>query len=89
MERKPLDVNVGDKVTSKQLKDNGLVNKNSELMKSHKTWKVIEMDVSQITIAGHNSKRRKKQPQTKIRTRIVLEGGRGENKKTFRTFWLT
>ena len=89
MNRKPLDVKVGDKVTSKQLKDNGLVSNDSVLMKSHKTWKVIEMDESPITIAVHSSKRRKKQPQTKIRTRIVLEGGRGENKKTYRTFWLT
>ena len=87
MKRTPLDVKVGDKVTSKQLRDNGLVSNatKSVLHNGKRTWTVTEVNVGETTI--NSVAKGKKKPKTIGITRIVLQAKVDGKLKTTRTFW--
>tara|TARA_Y100001963_G_scaffold157838_1_gene255297 strand:+ start:2092 stop:2355 length:264 start_codon:yes stop_codon:yes gene_type:complete len=85
--RKPMKVEVGDSVTSTQLKKHGLA-RDSPMFKGNRKWKIVEMKTTPVTISGHSGKRKRKPHQRKI-TRLVLEAGRGKKVQTFRTFWFS
>ncbi len=85
MIRKPLNVKVGDKITSKKLKEHGLGD-----FSEHKTWKVVEVEPGVAIVTPKRLQRLKGllgQP-IKKRTTIVIEAGRGKKKSTKRTFWI-
>lgn len=87
MKRKPLDVKVGDKVTSKQLRDNGLVsNAKSVLHAGKRKWTVTEVNVGETTI-NSAAKGKKRISKTIGITRIVLQAKVDGKLKTTRTFW--
>ena len=86
--RKPMDVEIGDTVTSTQLKKNNLANSKSPLFKGNRKWIVAEMTTSKVTLTGQTGKRKRKPQQRKI-TRLVLESGRGKKKTKYRTFWFS
>ena len=88
MKRKPLDVTVGDKVTSKQLRDNGLVSNatKSVLHAGKRTWTVTEVNVGETTI-NSAAKGKKRNSKTIGITRVVLQAKVDGKLKTTRTFW--
>lgn len=85
-QRKPLDVKVGDKVTSKQLRDHKLITGNSELHKGRRTWTVTEVNVGETTV-NSALKGKKRTPKKVGITRLVLQAKVDGKMKTTRTFW--
>tara|TARA_B100000287_G_scaffold41080_1_gene37266 strand:+ start:1104 stop:1358 length:255 start_codon:yes stop_codon:yes gene_type:complete len=81
MSRIPLDVKVGDRVTSTQLKKHGLV-RDTPLHKGSKTWTVVEINEGTTTMSGFSGKKKKAPREMKI-TRIVLQARNGVKTRTF------
>lgn len=84
-ERKPLNVKVGDKVTSKTLREHGLV-RETPLHKGKRSWTVAELNIGQTT-QMRTGKKRSKVPKIIGITRIVLEAKIDGKIVRTRTFW--
>lgn len=78
----PLNVQVGDKVKTKDLLKNKLTNK-SVLMDEIKTWQVEEVKTSFITVPNG-----RKAPVSKRKTIVVLIAKRNKKSVRSRVWWL-
>ena len=80
--RKPIKgLKVGDKVSSKKLKDHNL-SRDSPMLKQVKTWTVESLTVSKISLM------KGKKRITEEKTVLVLVNGKGDKQKRKRTFWI-
>jgi hypothetical protein len=88
LDRIPMDLKVGDKVTSSDLRKNGLfTNTKSTLQQGRKTWTVVEVSEGKTTMVG--TARGKKRPAKKTVgiTRVKLEAKFDGKLKVARVFW--